>query len=40
MEELFSSLDENQAAFEATVICLGLLPCLLMVVAIFSLRTP
>ena len=40
LEAVFSGLKENERAFEAGVICLGILPCLLMVVAIFSLRAP
>jgi hypothetical protein len=40
LKDLFSSLEENEVAFEAVVICLGLLPCLLMAVVVFSLRTP
>ena len=37
---VLSGLKENERAFEAGVICLGILPCLLMGVAIFSLRAP
>jgi hypothetical protein len=40
LEELFSDLEANEVAFEAVVVCLGLLPCLLIAVALFSLRTP
>jgi hypothetical protein len=40
LEDLFSSLRENERAFEVMVICLGFLPCLLMALVIFSPHTP